>query len=158
MLPLKSTRQQYHQQVAQMLVARFSDTAETKSELVAHHYTEAGCYAQAVDYWQQAGQRAIQGSANVEAIAQLRQGIELLTALPETPERVQSELTLQTTLGPALMATEGYAAPEVAAIYSRARELYQQAEETSELFPGPSTWSTCILWRGDSTRRPSCIS
>ena len=82
---LKSTRQQYHQQVAQMLEARFPDTVETEPELVAHHYTEAGCYAQAVGYWQQAGQRAIQRSANVEAIAHLRQGIELLTTLPDTP-------------------------------------------------------------------------
>ena len=118
---LKSTRQQYHQQVAQMLEARFPDTVETEPELVAHHYTEAGCYAQAVGYWQQAGQRAIQRSANVEAIAHLRQGIELLTTLPDTPERVQAELTLQTTLGPALMATRGFAAPEVAATYNRAR-------------------------------------
>ena len=39
---LKSTRQQYHQQVAQMLEARFPDTVETEPELVARHYTEAG--------------------------------------------------------------------------------------------------------------------
>src|SRR5262249_2677291 len=83
----------------------------------------------------QAGQRAMQRSANVEAIAHLRQGIELLTTLPDTPECVQSELTLQTTLGPAFMATRGYAAPEVEATYNRARELCQQAGDTSELFP-----------------------
>jgi predicted ATPase len=65
---LKSTRQQVHQQVAQMLEVRFPATVETEPELVAHHYTEAGCSAQAVGYWQQAGQRAIQRSANVEAI------------------------------------------------------------------------------------------
>jgi predicted ATPase len=131
---LKSTRQQYHQQVAQMLEARFPDTVETEPEIVARHYTEAGCAAQAVGYWQQAGQRARQRSANVEAIAHLRQGIELLTTLPETPERVQAELILQTTLGPALMATRGNAAPEVAATYTRARELCQQAGDTLELF------------------------
>jgi class 3 adenylate cyclase/predicted ATPase len=132
---LKSTRQQYHQQVAQMLEARFPDTVATEPELVAHHYTAAGCAAQAVGYWQQAGQRALQRSANVEAIAHLRQGIALLTTLPDTPERVQAELTLQTTLGPALIATRGIAAPEVAATYTRARELCQQAGNTSELFP-----------------------
>src|SRR5262249_45952451 len=58
-----------------------------------------------------------------------------LTTLPDTPERVQAELTFQTTLGPALIATRGNAAPEVAATYTRARELCQQAEETQELFP-----------------------
>jgi hypothetical protein len=45
--------------------------------------------------------------ANVDAIAHLRQGIALLATLPETPERIQSALTLQITLGPALMATRG---------------------------------------------------
>jgi predicted ATPase len=143
---LKSTRQQYHQQVARMLEARFPDTVQTEPELVAHHYTEAGCYAQAIGYWQQAGQRAMQRSANVEAIAHLRKGIELLTILPDTPARVQAELTLQTTLGPALMATRGYAAPEVAATYNRARELCQQAEETPELFP--VLWGMLLLYLG----------
>jgi predicted ATPase len=70
-----------------MLEARFPNTVETESELVAHHYTEAGGYAQAVGYWQQAGQRAMQRSANVEAVAHLSQGIELLTILPDTPAR-----------------------------------------------------------------------
>ena len=129
-----------------MLEARFPDTVETEPELVAHHYTEAGCYAQAVGYWQQAGQRVMQRSANVEAIAHLRQGIELLTTLPDTPDRVQAELTLQTTLGPALMATRGYAAPEVAVTYNRARELCQQAGDTSELFP--MLWGMCLLYWG----------
>src|SRR5262249_19960113 len=104
----------------------------------------AGCSAQAVGYWQQAGQRAIQRSANVEAIAHIRQGITLLTTLPDTPERVRSELTLQTTLGPALMTTRGYAAPEVAATYHRARELCQQVGDTSELFP--VLWGMCVLY------------
>ena len=143
---LKSTRQQVHQQVAQMLEARFPDMVETEPELVARHYTEAGCAAQAVGYWQQAGQRAMQRSANVEAIAHLRQGIALLTALPDTPARLQAELILQTTLGPALMATKGFAAPEVAATYHRARELCQQAEETPELFP--VLWGLWLLYLG----------
>jgi class 3 adenylate cyclase/predicted ATPase len=141
---LKSTRQQYHQQVAQMLEAQFPDTVATEPELVAHHYTEAGCAAQAVGYWQQAGQRALQRSANVEAIAHLRQGIALLTSLPDTPERVQAELTFQTTLGPALMATRGYGAPEVAATYHRARELCEQAGDTAELFP--VLWGLWLLY------------
>jgi predicted ATPase len=143
---LRSTRQQYHQRIAQALEAQFPAIAETQPELLAQHYTEAGLNSQAVGYWQQAGQRAIQRSANVEAIAHLRQGIALLAALPDTPARVQSEMILQTTLGPALMATRGYAAPEVAATYHRARELCQQAEETPDLFP--VLWGLFLLYQG----------
>jgi len=39
---LRSTRQQYHQQIAEVLAEQFPDIAETQPELLAHHYTEAG--------------------------------------------------------------------------------------------------------------------
>ena len=52
---LRSTRQQYHQRIAQVVEAQFPETAETQPELLAHHYTEAGRHAQAIPYWQQAG-------------------------------------------------------------------------------------------------------
>jgi predicted ATPase len=132
---LKSTRQQYHQQIAQLLEARFPETVVAEPELLAHHYTEAGCHTQAVGYWQQAGTRALQRSANVEAIAHVQSELELLTALPDTPQRIQRELDLLTTLGPALLATKGYAAPEVVQAYTQARELCQQVGETPEHFP-----------------------
>src|SRR4029434_6069532 len=39
---LKSTRQQYHQRIAQIVEAQFPETAEAEPELLAHHYTAAG--------------------------------------------------------------------------------------------------------------------
>src|SRR6266540_4573556 len=36
---LKSTRQQYHQRIAEVLVEQFAETAEVQPELLAHHYT-----------------------------------------------------------------------------------------------------------------------
>ena len=92
----------------------------------------------AVEYLHLAGQQAVQRSANAEAISHLTTALELLKTLPDTPERAQQELTLQIALGPALMATKGYAAPEVEKAYTRARELCQQVGETPQLFP--------VLW------------
>src|SRR5207249_4438107 len=103
---LKSTRQQYHYQIAQVLADRFPETVETQPELVAHHYIEAGLIEQALPYWQQAGERASQRSAYVEAVAHLTRGLEVLKALPDTPERIQQELALQIALGFALTATK----------------------------------------------------
>jgi predicted ATPase len=48
---LKGTRQQYHRQVAQVLLERCPEHAETHPELLAHHYTEGGLSAQAMRYW-----------------------------------------------------------------------------------------------------------
>jgi predicted ATPase len=132
---LKSTRQQYHQRIAQALEAQFPDAALLQPELLAHHYTEAGLSVQAVRYWQQAGRRAVERSAHLEAIAHFTKGLEALATLPNTPERTQQELGLQITLGPALMAIRGWATPEVEATYTRARALCQQVGETPQLFP-----------------------
>ena len=132
---LRSTRQRHHQRIAQVLEARFPETVETQPELLAHHYTEAGLSKQAIGYWHNAGQRALERSAHLEAISHLTKGLELLQVLPDTPERTQQEVVLQITLGPVLMATKGFAAPEVEHTYTRAHELCQQVGETPQLVP-----------------------
>jgi len=71
---LKSTRQLYHQRIAQVLAERFPEIATTQPELLAHHYTAAELHAQAVTYWQRAGDQASKRSAYVEAISHLTQG------------------------------------------------------------------------------------
>ena len=132
---LRSTRQQYHQRIAQVLETQFLETVETQPELLAHHYTEASLIVPAIPYWQRAGQQAFQRFANPEAVRHLATGLELLATLPETPARVQQEIDLQIALGPPFMATKGVAIPEVEQIYTRARALCHQIGETSQLFP-----------------------
>jgi predicted ATPase len=131
---LKSRRQQYHERIAHVLAARFPETTATQPEVLAHHYTEAGLSTQAIAAWQRAGQRALERSAYLEAIAHLTKGLELLTTLPDSPQRLQHELTLHIALGLALTVTKGQAAPEVEHAYARARELCQQHGETPQLF------------------------
>ena len=131
---LKSTRQQYHQRIAQVLEARFPETAEAQPELVAHHYTEAGLPEKAIPYWHHAGQRAIQRSAHVEAIAHLRHGLELLKTLPETLERTRREVDMLIALGASLLAVKGQAAPEVEQTYHRAQHLCQSLDDPHQLF------------------------
>ncbi len=132
---LKSRRQQLHQRVAQVLEEQFPQTVETQPELVARHYTEAGLIAQAIPYWQQAGQRASQRSAVIEAERHLTTALALLETLPDFAERTQQELALQTALGTVLLSTKGFAASAVAQAYERAWELCQQVGETPQLFP-----------------------
>src|SRR5262249_7355650 len=118
----------YHQRIAQVLATRFPVICETQPELLAHHYTEAGLHEPAVHYWQQAGERAMQRSTIVEAITHLTTGLEVLTSLPDIPERTRQELRLQMALGPALMVTRGVATPEVEQTYARIHALAQQIE------------------------------
>ena len=139
---LKSTRQQYHRRIVQVLETQFPETIETQPELLAHHYTEAGLPEHALPYWHRAGRHAARRAAHLEAIAHLTRGLELLPTLPDTPARAQHELTLQIALGASLLITKGYGAPDVEHAYSRARVLCQQVGNTPELFPVLSG-----LWR-----------
>ncbi|MFQ5927642.1 MAG: hypothetical protein ACE5MH_09445, partial [Terriglobia bacterium] len=132
---LQERRRALHRRIAEAIEAVFADRLVEHVERLAHHYTEAGLPEEAVTYWQQAGQRATERSANVEAIGHLTKGLKLLKTLPDSRERTQQELVLQTTLGPALMAAKGEAAPEVEKAYARARELCEHVGETAQLFP-----------------------
>jgi class 3 adenylate cyclase/predicted ATPase len=130
---LKSTWQQYHQRIAQVLAARFPEVVETQPELLAHHYTEARLSAQAIPYWQRAGQQALQRSAHPEAIDHLTKGLELVKTLPDTPERRRQEFHLHIALGAPLIATKGHGALEVEYAYNRALELCRQMGESPQL-------------------------
>jgi predicted ATPase len=110
---LKRTRQQYHQQVARLLEDRFPEVASTQPELVAHHYTEANCPAEAIAYWLRAGTTAAKQSANVEAIDHYRRGLALVEAVSDMRQRAERELDLQMALGPALVATKLARDPDI---------------------------------------------
>lgn len=143
---LKSTRQQFHQRIAQALIERFPELVATQPELIGHHFAEAGLPNQAVPYWQRAGERAGARSAHHEAIGHLRRGLALLGALPPTPERIEREIALQIALGVSLAATRGYGVPEVLQAYGRARELCQQLGDDDQLFPALyGLWRATLL-------------
>ncbi len=147
---LRSTRQQYHQRIAQVLEARFPESCETQPELLAHHYTEAGLAEQAIGYWQRAGQQASDRSANLEAISHFTTGIELLQTLPETPERIQHALTLHIALGAALQMAKGHAAPEVEHAYTQATRCVSRWARHHSL---SRSWLACggFILRGHSS-------
>jgi predicted ATPase len=132
---LKSTRQQYHHRIAQVLEAQFPEIAAAQPELLAQHYAEAGLPAQAVHYGHHAGQRAIARSAYVEAMAHLTKGLELLETLPETLEGMQQKVDMLIALGASLIATEGAAAPAVEQTFLRAQHLCAYLEAPHQLFP-----------------------
>jgi class 3 adenylate cyclase/predicted ATPase len=132
---LKRTRQQYHQDVAELLLEKLPDTAEVQPELLAHHYSESGMHEQAAKYWRAAGRRAAERSANAESIVHLRHGLDSVRMLPETPGRTRLELEFLTALGPALIATMGYGAREVKETYTLAEVLCRQAGNIHDRFP-----------------------
>ncbi len=106
--------------------------AEHYAEL-AHQYGRTDNTAKAVEYLQLAGQQALERSAYEEATRQLNWGVELLDKLPKGKERDQAELLLQTTLGPALIATIGWSSAEAEKAFARASDLCEQLGDDARL-------------------------
>jgi tetratricopeptide (TPR) repeat protein len=104
-----------------------SSLGSNQPELLAHHCTEAGRTEEAVQYWQRAGKRALERSANPEAIAHLTRGIQLLDGLPQSRQRDEQELMFQAALIAPLWTSRGFGSPEAERASRRALELCEWA-------------------------------
>src|SRR5262245_43176941 len=141
---LKSRRQQLHGQIAGALEEKFADIVASQPEIAAHHFTEAGLFERAVDYWLRAGQHAARRSANAEALNHLARGLELVPNFADPTLRNKSELLLQTSLGHSLRATKGWSVESVKRAYTRALQLCKESgfdEHTLPAVFGLWTWN-----------------
>jgi class 3 adenylate cyclase/predicted ATPase len=130
---LRSRRQELHARIARVIEQRFPELVDEQPEVLAHHYTQAGWAEQAMIYLAQAGRRASDRSAMVEAVSHLTKALAIISELPGTRENARRELDLQTALGRALTATKGYAAAETGRAYARARQLCEDLDDTRTL-------------------------
>jgi hypothetical protein len=86
----------------------------------------------AAGLWGKAGQRSVERSALVEAVAQLTRVLDQIATLSSTPALRREEIKLQVALITPLIHVKGYAAPETKAAAERARLLIEQAEGMGE--------------------------
>jgi class 3 adenylate cyclase/predicted ATPase len=132
---LRERREELHARIARTLAADFPEVLESRPELIAYHCTEAGLDEEAVEFWREAGELAGSRSAAHEAVAHLSSALEVLAKFPESRHRNRTELGLQTSLGAALIAARGFAAPETGQAYERAWQLCRQLDGGVEQMP-----------------------
>jgi class 3 adenylate cyclase/predicted ATPase len=149
---LHSDRKQLHAKIAAVLAEIYPERAEREPELLAHHFTEADQSEPAVDFWLKAGKRAAKTRANLEAIAHLRRGLEVLEGDPDIPDRNGIELALRIELGILLIAAKGYAVQEVEKNYVRAVELGQQLDDKQKIFAATRGLWVCYFIRADMVK------
>jgi predicted ATPase len=152
---LKSRRQVLHRRIAEVLRDRFADKAAGEPEVLAHHFTQAGLTDVAIEWWGKAGDQALRRSAFQEAISHLGKAIEMADKTSEGSPRAAAasaaaapsqRLKLQTSYGQALSWGKGYAAPETAAAFARARDLAASNDVPPERFATLyGQWSVSIL-------------
>ena len=130
---LREPRRALHARIAETLASQFAEIAERQPELLARHCTEAGLIEKAVGLWGKAGQRSLERSALVEAVAQLAGALDHI-AFASTPARRRQQIELQVAYITALRIVKGHAAPEPKEAAERARLLIEQAQ-ASETHP-----------------------
>jgi len=140
-----SRRIQLHQRIGERGEKVYGEHAIEIAAELAMHFERAADYKRAAKYLQHAAENDIRRFAYRDAVSLSRRGLELLEKLPDTPERVQQELWLYITLGVPLIATEGYAAPDVGSVYLKARGLCQRLGETPEI--SQVLWGLCTFYR-----------
>ena len=144
---LQEQRRNLHHRIAEAIEAIYGVRLTEQFERLAHHYTEAGLAEQAIGYWQRAGQRAIERSANAEAIGLLERGLRLIETFPDSPDRMRKEIVFRVALGVPLMTKEGVTSSGAEENYLRARTLCEEVGDNAQLFP--VLWG---LWMGLQTR------
>src|SRR6185295_13427789 len=131
---VRSSRQSFHRRIAEVMEEQFPAIAESQPELLAHHLTEAGLHEPAIAAWQRAGEKAMQSSANQEAVGHLTRALEVLANLPEGPERDEREIAIQVAMGMAQGLAVSYSSPQAQQAFARTFELCSRIGQTSQLF------------------------
>jgi TOMM system kinase/cyclase fusion protein len=144
----RRSRQQVHHRIAQALVEHFPEIAKDRPEVVAQHYASAEQMQEAVQYAHRAAMAALQRGANSEALAQARDALGWVSSIADVRGRAEAELDLNAIITPALIATQGFASPELARVLGRSRELIEVLGESEHVFPNLWVLSTCRYLEG----------
>jgi DNA-binding winged helix-turn-helix (wHTH) protein/predicted ATPase len=142
-------RTQLHRRIGIRLEEAYGQRAGELAAELAVHFEQGRETPRAVQFLQRAADNAAHRYAHHEVIVIATRALELLKTLPDSPERIQHELDMQTALGPALIATKGYAASDVELAYLRARQLCQHVGEAAPLFRVLRGLWDCYLVRAE---------
>ena len=122
-------------EVAQALLHFSRDRAGEIASQLAFLFEAARDFPQAAHYFSVAADNANGVFAYIEAELLARRGLRMLEAMPDSSERLQTELDLQLNLGIPLLAAKGYGNLEVQRIHDRARQLCVQIGDSPRMLP-----------------------
>jgi class 3 adenylate cyclase/tetratricopeptide (TPR) repeat protein len=140
-------RKALHERAADSLESLFAERIDDHLSEIAYHYSQSANAEKAAKYLSLAGQQAATRSAQNEAVAYFEAGMAVLEHVPQGPERLQLELSMQIGFGFSLRATKGFMAPEVERPLLRARELCCEVSDGSQLFDALVGLHTFYMFR-----------
>ena len=134
---LRVPRRALHARIAETLERQFANMIETRPELLARQCADAGLIEKAAGLWGKAGQRSLERSALIEAVALFTRALDQLATLPATPALRREQIKLQVGLANALYHAKGVSAAETTEAFNQARLMIEQAEGLGEHLEDP---------------------
>jgi class 3 adenylate cyclase/tetratricopeptide (TPR) repeat protein len=120
---LRRTRASLHGRIADAMERHPAAGVAAAPEVLARHFEAAGRNESAIMHYRRGAAHAAQSSAYREAIAHLGKALELLLRLPADRTRDEAEIDMQIELASSIIASRGYADPDVRTAYERAHVL-----------------------------------
>ena len=131
---VRSKRAEFHQRIASALQKLTPEIVRSQPELMARHFALSGQTAQAVRHWNLAAERALQQSANVEAMHHASEGLRHVGELDDAALRDELLLSLYIHLSTAISGTRGDAVPEVEDIHQKAAAILKRSGNSKLAF------------------------
>jgi predicted ATPase len=127
-------RSRLHRLLGEELEKAYGVLADANANQLARHFRYGGDHPRSIRYFRLAAEQALRRSAHREAVSLLQCGLELVEQQPETPERHADEFAFRSMMAPATLAVKGFAAPEAALNFQRARELGLRLVRVEEMY------------------------
>ena len=144
-------RAQLHARVGEHLAETEGEVPERAAEL-GFHFLAGRDAERAVRFLRLAAERAFTRNAHAEGIRHLRAALDAAQEVADDPERIRAEVELLSSLGQALVATDGWSAPEAEASLQRARELAALLADNEPLLSVLLALGTLYELRGEFSR------
>ena len=144
-------RAQLHARVGEHLAETEGEVPERAAEL-GFHFLAGRDAERAVRFLRLAAERAFTRNAHAEGIRHLRAALDAAEEVADVSERIRAEVELLSSLGQALVATDGWSAPEAEASLQRARELAGRLADNEPLMSVLLALGTLYELRGEFSR------
>lgn len=129
---LRQQRTAIHADIVRALASNAKDVVADQPALMAHHSDFAEDHLAAAGHWLMAGKASVARGAVEEAVTYFRHGLASVRRNSVTDQRERLEFELNSNLGPALMALEGYTSEEGLMAFSRASKLLSWSRSSLE--------------------------
>ena len=139
---LREPRRALHVRIAEALESQFAEVAENQPELLAHHYSRAGKFEKACQFWLLVADRSVERLAFVESVNALNFALRDAERIADPAARASLKLDAQLRLGRSLVFQKGPQSNEAELAFTEAHRLAKEANAGPELFQ--SVWALYV--------------